>query len=110
MHQKPWQSRLPVFCFASSDNADLTSIVPGRDVSSKPELSPLRRPIWTPTVFPRVGIFSARLVTADPAIEAIERDIRLRHSWNWLNLKIAAVAVTQLRRPRVMPHRAMEGW
>jgi hypothetical protein len=35
----------------------------------------------------------ARLVTADPAIEVIERDIVLRPIWNWLNLKIAAGAV-----------------
>jgi hypothetical protein len=35
----------------------------------------------------------ARLATADPAIEVIERDIMFRHIWNWLNLKIAAGAV-----------------
>jgi hypothetical protein len=37
----------------------------------------------------------ARLVTADPAIEVIERDIMLGHIWNWLNLKIAAGAVSR---------------
>ena len=35
----------------------------------------------------------APLITADPAIEVIERDIMLRPIWNWLNLKIAAGAV-----------------
>jgi hypothetical protein len=34
----------------------------------------------------------ARLDTVDPGIEVIERDIMLRHIWNWLNLKIAAGA------------------
>ena len=36
----------------------------------------------------------ARLITADSAIEVTERDIALAHIWNWLNLKIAAGAIT----------------
>ena len=51
-----------------------------------------------------------RLVTADPAIEVIERDIALPHIWNWLNLTIAAGAMIEVRRPRATPHRAAGEW
>jgi hypothetical protein len=50
------------------------------------------------------------LVTTDPAIELIERDIALPHVWNWLNFKIAIGAMIEVQRSRATPHRAAGEW
>jgi hypothetical protein len=44
--------------------------------------------LWCTSI--RLDTLLAPLVTVDPAIEVIERDIELPLIWNWLTLKIAA--------------------
>jgi hypothetical protein len=71
-----WAIEIPAD-FSSSD----WRLPPKRSFFSVPWL-------WCTSI--RLDTLLAPLVTVDPAIEVIERDIELPLIWNWLTLKIAA--------------------